>query len=182
MENIKESIYNKLESNIEEIGKTIAERDELQEMVQSGAYSPVYLKDEVYPKLNKLKQKVFTDSENAIRDAKSSVNEYRKKAAEENRLNPSDLTDDIKLLQPGVTLFPEDIKGMIERNSDNRTMTQIILRYAKEHNIDTGATIYIGGEAERELADNLDGVLDIYSKWIDKPNAKEMLDKFFDMV
>ena len=58
-------------------------------------------------------------------------------------------------------------------------MTQLALRYAKEHHIDMKGTYYIGGEAEKETARNLDGIVDYYARWIDKENAHEMLRKFF---
>jgi hypothetical protein len=36
---------------------------------------------------------------------------------------------------------------MLKRNSENRTMTQLILRFADEHGIETGGTYYVGNTA-----------------------------------
>ncbi len=61
-------------------------------------------------------------------------------------------------------------------------MTQIVLRYAQEHNIDTGGTYYIGGKAEEDTARNLEAAVSYYRKWIDKAQAKHMLYKFFNVT
>ena len=78
-----------------------------------------------------------------------------------------------------ITIDLLEIANILKRNAGNRTMTQIVLRYAKEHNIDTGGTYYIGGQQEEETARGLDTIISYYAKWIDKPNAKDMLTKFF---
>lgn len=177
--NIVETVYNTLDSHTEEIGKVIAERDALEEKIKSNRYTPQVLKDEIYPKRDELKRKVSSMCETALNEAKNHIAQYRTDAAELNNLDPAQLTDDVKLLQPGIKLKPQDIQGMIKRNEGNRTMLQIILRYAEENGIDTGGTLYVGGTAEEQTARNLDGILYYYKNWIDKPNAKEMLDKFF---
>ncbi len=177
--NIVQTVYNTLEAHTEEIGKTIAERDKLEGKIKSGRYTRQALEKEVYPKRDELRRKVQDDSAAAIQAAKALVEQYRQDAARMNDLDPSQLTDDIKLMQGGIPLVPRDIMAILERNKDNRTMTQIALRYAKEHNIDTGTTYYMGGQQEEETARNLDGILKYYARWIDKPNAKQMLDRFF---
>ena len=179
--NIVQTVFDTLEARTDEISKDIAERDKLEEKIKSGRYSPQALKDDIYPKRDALRRKIDSAAEGAIQEAKNLVAQYRTDAAKLNNLDPAELTDDVKLLQSGITLLPRDIQGILERNKGNRTMTQIVLRYAKEHNIDTGGTYYIGGQAEEETARNLDSLLFYYKNWIDKPNAKEMLRKFFDM-
>ena len=177
--NIVQTVYSTLETRTDEISKVIAERDALEEKIKSGRYSPQTLKDEIYPKRDALKSKVQSMCDSAMKEAENHVAQYRADAAELNNLDPAELTDDVKLLQSGITLLPRDIQGMLKRNSGNRTMTQIILRYAKEHNIETGGTYYIGGQQEEETARGLDTIISYYAKWIDKPNAKDMLTKFF---
>ena len=179
--NIVQTVYDALEVSSEEIGKTVSECDKLEEKIKSGRYSPQALKDDIYPKRDALRRKVQDDSAAALDAAKKLIAQYRADAAELNNLDPAELTDDIKLLQSGITLLPRDIQGILKRNSGNRTMTQIVLRYAKEHNIDMGATYYIGGQQEEETAQNLETILLYYKKWIDKPNSKEMLRKFFNI-
>ena len=180
-QNIVKDVYTTLQKRAEEIGKAVAERDRLEEKIKSGRYSSQTLNAEVYPKRDALRQEIRSSSDNAIKEAKALIEQYRKDADALNDLDPAQITDDIKLLQPGIVLTSRDVKAIIERNKTNRTMTQIALRYAKQNNIDVGGTIYVGGEAERETADTLDGLLYYVAKYIDKPEAKEMIDKFFNM-
>ena len=177
--NIVETIYNTLEARTDEISKVVAERDAMEEKINSGRYSPQVLKDEMYPKRDELRRRVRSLCEGSLQEARNLVEQYRQDAAELNNLNPADLTDDVKLLQSGITLLPRDIQGMLQRNKGNRTMSQIILRYAKEHDIDTGGTYYVGGQEEKETADGLDAIIHYYKNWIDKPNAIKMLNTFF---
>ena len=60
-------------------------------------------------------------------------------------------------------------------------MIQIALRYAKEHNIDMKGTYYIGDQQEKETANNLDGIVDYYARWIEKENNLDMLNRFFNV-
>ena len=176
--NISETVYTTLEARTDEISKTIAERDKLDTKIKSGNYTPQALK-EMYPKRDELSRKIVSMCDNAIQEAQNHINQYKADAEELNTLNPAELTDDIKLLQPGIKLTPRDIQGMLKRNASNRTMCQVLLRYAKENDLDTGGLMYTGGTQEQETAKALEGILFYYKKWIDKPNAKEMLTKFF---
>ena len=176
--NIEDTVFRTLDKHAEEIGKVVAERDNLEEEIRSNRYSSRVMKEEMYPKRDDLLRKIDSMRETAIREAKDHINQYRKEAEELNNLNPNALTDDIKLLQSGITLLPRDIEAILKRNEGNRTMIQIALRYAKEHDIEVN-TYYIGGEEEKSIADTLDTVLYHYKKWIDKPNGRAMLRKFF---
>lgn len=175
---IIETVYESLKGSTEEVQKAVKSLDTLEKEIDSGRYSPQALRGEIGEKRNELRKKVESATTAAFREAESLIDQYKKDVKESNRLDPADLTDDVKLLQPGIVLKAEDIKGMLERNQDNKTMTQIILRYAEEHGIKTG-TYYVGGHAEEQSAENLKGVLSIYKGWIAEPNAMDMLDTFF---
>jgi len=177
--NIVETVYNSLDARTDEIRKAIVERDKLDEKIKSGRYSQKALEKELRPQLNDMRQTVSSLCDQALKEAHALIDQYRADVAELDNLNPADLTDDVKLLQPGITLLPRDIQGMLKRNATNRTMVQIIMRYANEHNIDTGSVYYIAGQEERQTAQNLETILFYYKNWIDKPEAKKMLDKFF---
>lgn len=178
--NIVQTVYDTLGAHTDEISAVIAERDALDEKIKSGRYSAQALK-EMNPMRDSLKRQVRDMCDAALQDASKHIDQYKADAAALNNLDPAELTDDVKLLQSGITLLPRDIQGMLKRNEKNRTMTQIILRYAKEHDIDTGGNYYIGGQQEAETARNLETIVFYYKNWIDKPNAKEMLDKFFNV-
>lgn len=64
------------------------------------------MKDDIYPKRDALRRKIETASEGAIQEARNLVAQYRADAAELNNLDPAELTDDVKLLQSGITLLP----------------------------------------------------------------------------
>ena len=181
MEDIRQTVYDALKASTEKIAETIAECEVLEKKIESGRYNPQFLKDEIYPKRDTLRGNISRMCESALNEAKAMVSQYREQAVESNNLDPAQLTDDVKLLQPGIILKPQDIQGMLKRNEGNRTMLQVILRYAKENNIDTGGTYYTGGQEEKDIADGIDTILYYYKNWIDRPNAKEMLDEFFSI-
>jgi hypothetical protein len=175
---IAETIYNDLKTSTNEIASVIAERDKLSADISSGRYSGDAIQKELEPQLIDARLKANRMIHDALQGAKNKVAQFRKDVASENNLNPADLTDDIKLLQPGIVLMERDIDGMLERNKDNKTMVQVILRYADEHNIKVNR-VYAGGTEEETIANNLDTILRYYENWIDKPDALVMLDKFF---
>lgn len=179
--NIFQTVYQSLEKSTNSISRSVAERERLEARIKSGRYTQQAIQQELTPQLEALKKQIAADSEKAIRDAKTLVEKYRADAEKLNNLDPAELTDDIKLFQTGIPLLPRDIQAILERNSGNRTMTQLALRYAKEHGIETGGTNYVGGEAERQTANNLDGIIRYYSRWIDKRNAKDVLRRFFNV-
>lgn len=180
--NINKTVYYYLKEANKEIAKLRKTYNENEEKIKSNRYTPQFKKEGLIPKREELRRKLQLACEDSIRDAKNLVAQYRKDAAELDNLNPADITDDIKLLSPGIKLLPRDIQGMLKRNEDNRTMVQIIMRYAKENNLDVGYNVYLGGEAERLTADALDTIINSYSRWIDTDNADSMLEKFFDIV
>ena len=182
MDKITQAVYDTLATKAEEIRQDIEAREAVDALISSGRYNAKYVESDLRPKRDSLRMKINSASESAIQEAQNLINQYRKEAADRNRLDPAELTDDVKLLQPGIKLEPRDIQGMLERNGTNRTMTQIILRYAKENGIDTGGMWYVGGQQEEETARALEGTLSYYRKWIATPDAKKMLDKFFGII
>lgn len=180
--NIVRDVYESLKSSTKEIGKVVLERDRLEEKIKSGRYTREALQSEIYPELDRLKARVRDGVTDALAAARGLVKQYEADIETLNDLDPAEITDDIKLLQAGVPLLPNDIKAILRRNSTNRTMTQLALRYAAEHGINTGGVFYIGGQQEAETAKNLYNLIDIYAKYIDKPDGVEMLNKFFSRV
>lgn len=179
--NIVQTVFDNLEAATAEINKTRTEYTALEAKIKEGRYSNQTLQKEIYPKRDELKRKIEGDCARAIKAAHDSIATYRADAEALSDLDPSAITDDVKILQAGVTLTARDIQAIINRNPDNRTMIQIALRYAKEHNIDMKGTYYIGGQQEMETARNLDGIVDYYARWIDKENNLDMLNRFFNV-
>jgi hypothetical protein len=179
--NIVQSVFDSLEADTHEINKTRTEYAALEAKIKEGRYSNQTLQKEIYPKRDELKRKVSDASARAIKKAHDMIATYRADAEALSDLDPSAITDDVKILQAGVTLTARDIQAIINRNPDNRTMIQIALRYAKEHNIDMKGTYYIGDQQEKETANNLDGIVDYYARWIEKENNLDMLNRFFNV-
>lgn len=179
--NIVTTVYTVLKDGTTKIGKSAAELDELETKIKSGRYSAQALRDEIYPARDRLKAKIRDDSAETIRTAKSHVAQYQQDVEKMNDLNPDELTSDLQLLQGNIPLTSRDIQAIIERNKNNRTMLQICLRIAAERGIDTNGTFYVGGEAERENAKNLDALIDLYSERIGQDNALSLLNQFFGM-
>ena len=180
MENITQTVYNALEARTDEIAKVVTEREALTEKINSNRYTTEVLNREMYPKKEELTRKLRSMSYEALQEAKNLIEEYKAEVQKKNDLNPEEITDDIKLLQPGIVLTARDIIGIVERNKGNKTMEQIAIRYAQEHKIETGL-YYHGMAEEMQTAKNIEGLLIYYERWIDKPNAKEMLRKFFNV-
>lgn len=178
MEDIKETVYNVLSDSTNKIEELAKKRDEIESKIKSGNYSSEYIKNVLMPDREKAHKNLTNATDEAFNDAQNLINDYKKAQDESDRLNPDDLTDDIKLLQPGIVLLPRDIDAMLERNANNKTMAQIILRYAKANNIEVNK-VYIATRDSNETAKALESILLYYRKWIDKPNAKDMLNKFF---
>lgn len=179
--NIAQAVFDSLDADTTEISKVKAEHAALEAEIKEGRYSIQTLQKEIYPKRDALKRQIESGCANAIKKAHDMVATYREDVDQLNDLDPSAITDDIKLFTTGVPLLPRDINAILARNKDNRTMTQLALRYAKEHNIDMNGTSYVGGQAEKEHADDLDGVIDYYARWINKENAHDMLRRFFNV-
>lgn len=175
---ISQQVYDILDADTAGLDELKSELASVEKDIQSGRFSVEVLDKELYPKKDALNRQLKDESDRAIEHAKKRVDEYRKAAESENILDASKITDDIKLLQPGITLLERDIEGLLNRNKNNRTMLQIVMRYAKEHNIPVKPA-YQGFLQEENTAHQLDTIISYYAKWIDKPNAKEMLNKFF---
>lgn len=111
------------------------------------------------------------------------VKEYADAVRAEDTLDPSKITDDLQLLKSGVKLTERDVADMLDRNRDNRTMLQLIIRHAQENNISTGGVRYIGYNHRpdgHDLVDGLDTVIDAYfDRYVTTPTARLTLDRFF---
>lgn len=178
--NIFQTVYQSLEKSTSSISRSVAERERLETRIKSGRYTQQVIQQELTPQLEALKKQIAADSAKAMQAAKDLVAQYRD-VEKSNCLNPAELNDDIKLLQAGLPLLPRDINAILERNVGNRTMTQLALRYAQDHGITVDSHHIIGGDAERQTANALDQILQYYSRWIDKRNAKDVLRRFFNV-
>ena len=87
-------------------------------------------------------------------DVKKKTEAFRKEIDDNDVIKYSELTDDAKLLTMGLPLNEKDLKQILERNSDNRTMVKLVLRYADERKIHLPVN-YVPAVAEVSDADTL---------------------------
>ena len=176
-------VYANLTESTEALAAKIAECKDLEGKAKSGNYSPEYISKELSPKILELKTSIRNDKEAAISTAKGIVKEYQDELAALDDLKPDEITDDIKLLNVGITLKERDLKAILARNKGNATMTKLVQRYAEEKGIDLGMDrLFFGHQEEINRAGEVANVIHYYEKWIDKDNAVEMLNKFFNMA
>ena len=181
MDNIVQAVYTSLKTSTEEIGKAAAERDALEAKIKENRYTSETLKNEIFPKKDALRAKVRDGISDALAAARGLVREYEGGIESRCSLDPAEITPDLQLLQSGIPMTEKDIKSMLSRNAKNKTMVQLILRFAEAHNISTGGTFFVAADKERETAKNLYSMIDLYSKYLDRPDGLTVLDQFFGM-
>jgi len=171
------AVVDSLTETTDKVQGLVKKAAEIDTEIKSGKYSPAGV-TELRNRAYSIRREIDTAKEAGFTAARAIVNGYAAEIEKADRLDPAEITDDVKLLTAGVPLLKRDIIGMLERNADNRTMTQVILRYAKEHNIEVGAA-YVDTSEHARNVENVNGIISIYERWIDKDNAYEMLKKMF---
>lgn len=94
----------------------------------------------------------------------------KKDLEESENLNPKEITEDSKLLTLGIALTQKDIESMLDRNQGNRTMTQLIFRYAREHDIKVNR-VYESALDDSNAIDNLCDGSRVAVKWFENPET-----------
>lgn len=176
---IVKDVYENLKESTERLSKKTKEYEELKALEKSGIYSDHYIKGTLRPKMEGLKRSIEKERAEAISNAKNLVNEYKEELRDSDNLHPEALTEDAKLFKAGVKLSARDLEAILSRNEGNATMEQLTLRYAEENGVDLGKRLYIGHQAEIQNAENVNGAIATYEKWIDKDNAGEVLEQMF---
>lgn len=179
--NITQEVYDLLEDRTDSMRSIKGQYKRALENSQSKDYT-MEARGRYSAEASQLKHEIEQLSDRAIMDAKKLVSEYREKVESGRRLDPEKITDEIKLLQPGIILKERDIESLLERVKGNQTMEQIIMRYAEEHEIQPKGWYMDYGRQEKELADSIDYTLDIYRKWISGDSASQMLKTFFNVM
>lgn len=182
MISIYKTVYDSLKEATANLEALKSEMNELRLKEASGRYTPEAIAKEIHPKAASKRDEIRRNCEAALAEAHKIVEEYKAELRLADALNPSDITEDVKLFQTGVKLNAQDIQAILARNQDNRTMSQLALRYAEENGVDIGNVHYIGHTQELGEAEAINGVIDTFGRWIDKDNAGDMLDKFFEFA
>ena len=175
----KRDFYNEITQITKDGIKTIQElssqMDQLDADIKSGKYSYDHLEKDLRPQLRDLKKQIEDVRMETNKKAQKLCDDYQDELRAEDDLDPMLLTDDVKLLHAGVKLKPRDISAMLKRNADNHTMTQVILRYCKENDIDTGGVNYVGNSYTIRDVDVMRTNVDVSLKWSNRPTVYEKL-------
>ena len=172
-------LYAWLRAETQEIVPMIDAIEALDADVRSGKYAD-RVNDDMRLRMREIERDISDKADEVIREAHARVDARRADIQRENELRGEDLTDDVRLLGCGIKLTEADIAGMLRRNAGNRTMEQVISRYAAENGIPTDGFVYVNSMAEHiDTLANLDNTIAYFRRWIDKRNNLEMLDKFF---
>ena len=178
--NIRADLINILNEKADAIGKLATRRDELERDIKSGRFTSAAVGKELQPELMNVRVAISETKDETRRAVAQLVNRYVGELERADALNPDEVNEgDVKLLNSGVELTKRDLTVMLERNQGNRTMTQMILRWARAHDVDMGLA-FIGNEKLIADAKQLPGVVGLWiSHWADQPNAKDMIQKMF---
>lgn len=179
MDNVMQTVINELTNRADEIAKLRGEVARLDETIKSGRASQQVIERELQPARTDARIQITRCKEAALRTVAGIVNQHIKELENADTVKPDELNDDLKVLNSGISLTKRDLQVMLERNSDNRTMSRMILQWAREHGIDTG-TAYVGNEQAIENARNINSAASLYvNHWIDSDKAHEMVQKMF---
>ena len=174
-------LHNILSTGTAEIHKGMDVCKELDEKINSDMYADKLKRDKLIPQKIAAKNAYELRYKTMLSDAYSLIDEYESWLRDADTLHPEDMTEDVKLLQSGIKLKQRDITSMLERNKGNRTMEQIILRYAEDNKIDAGMVYREAlGEGMEDL-NNAKMLVDAYKKYVFDDDAQQVLDRFFVM-
>ncbi|MBR6171569.1 MAG: hypothetical protein IKQ49_00125 [Eubacterium sp.] len=153
-----------IENGHKEYKAKAAEYAKLKQEREEGHFSMDYLQKVILPEMSRIKSKLDDIQWNTKKAIAELTNEQKKAISALDRLNAEELTADAELLKGGYPLKVADLEGIIERNAGNRTMEQLVLRYAEEHGLPLGL-IYERAEEEAKTYDAINYAADTVVKW-----------------
>lgn len=153
------------------------EYDRLEAEKKSGKYDYYYLQKTLIPEMNHIYGVMEEKRDSIERDVAALNREYAAKLRAEDSLKAEEMTDDVKLFTSGIKLTARDVQDIIDRNSSNRTMTQLAIRYARENGLDVKSW-YIPAEQEVKSLESAAYTINTVLKWYKSPDAcKRMYDQ-----
>lgn len=174
----KRVFYCQIQDSVKDTLKTLQELAEqaskIKSDISSGNYTQACINESLMPKKRSIERKMDDIRYKSTNDIRKMCDAYIEDLVKEDALNPDDFTADKDLLDSGIALKQNDITAMLDRNANNRTMTQYILRYCDAHKINTGRH-YIGNN---ELVNNvgvIPTVVETSLRWSDTSNVYDKL-------
>lgn len=172
-----------LHTSAQEIRELNEKIKEIDKKIESKRYSDYYIRSSLEPERAKLRKEIEKAKEAASKRASDLLNEAIAEYRRMDDLDPSQLTDDVKILDLGrlFALTEKDLLAIIARDPANVTMRQVVTRYAAEHDIDLGKEMKYFGHAQeiRSLTEFRDTVSMYFPSWAEKPNVDAMIEEAF---
>lgn len=174
--------YASLKEVHDTITKALEANEKDTERIKSGKLSELGIRE---------LQASITNRERSIHDAKRDIEATLQARIDSfvkdntPAINPSELTEDTKLLNCGVKLNSSDVMTLLERNKGNYTMTTLLLRYCEENNISldngVGASymMQIGVNSIRDYADSERCRINYAIKYLGMKNGIDTIKKFY---
>ena len=160
-------LYEVIDDGFHDYRKYANEHDRISNKIKCDMYTAAVQREKVV-ELNDLKNKMSRIQNEVVQACNKLTDEIINEVSAADVLNPADMNDDIKLLNAGVGLNEKDITDLLQRNEGNRTMTQLILRYAAEHNLRANA-VYTPAAKTAELLNDMRYVSETVVKWFESP-------------
>ena len=129
-----EKMTDKVKAAMKEVNEAQAEIEKLEKEVNSGMYSDKTV-SEKRSRISSLKWKMRTLPEDIRVSVQRMSTDFISELDANDTIKYKELTDDAKLLTMGLPLNEKDLKQILERNENNRTMIKLVLRYADAHDI-----------------------------------------------
>lgn len=164
-----------IQKNISEMGKLDSMIEYKQKKIDSGMFDERYLEKTLYPEMKRLKEELSGQKDAAVACVRSLCDDYINELRAKEVLKPSELNDDILLLQTGIKLDSADLAVLLERNANNPTMAQLLFKYAKQNGIDVGNMTFTGHQPVIDSVEALAKTAETVIKWHDRPNVFEQL-------
>lgn len=174
--------YASLKETHDTITKELEANEKDTERIKSGKLSDIGIRE---------LQASITARERSIHDAKRDIEATLQARIDSfvkdntPAINPSELTEDTKLLNCGVKLNSSDVMTLLERNKGNYTMTTLLLRYCEENNISldngVGASymMQIGVNSIRDYVDSERCRINYAIKYLGMKNGIDTIKKFY---
>lgn len=173
-----ETLTSDLKEGLDKVAALASDLKKVDADISGGTFSEDYVRAVLRPKRAEITKEIERAQDDARKAAQATINKFAKELRDDDALNPAELTDDVRLLEPGISLRKQDILAIIERNANNRTMVQLALRAAEDRGIDLDGIRYTTNESRARHAEALRYVVDVALRWSTEP-GKKMFDKLF---
>lgn len=173
-----ETLTSDLKEGLDKVASLASDLKKVDADISSGTFSEDHVRVVLRPKNAEIRKQIERAQEDARKTAQVTIDKFAKELRDADALNPAELTDDVRILELGTTLRKKDILAILERNADNRTMTQLALRAAEDRGIALGGLRYTTNESRARHAEALRYVVDVALRWSTEPE-KRIFEKLF---